>query len=151
MQALEEFEPEMHAHIATIADAVGSDDFDTVLEREFTAISGKSIDYAVMERYRKVVVVEAAFDWDDIGSWRSLSRLRGMDAEGNTVIGRHLGIETSGSIIRTDNQHLVVTLGVHDLIVVHTPNATLVAHTDQEEAIRKVVAELKEKEWTDYL
>jgi mannose-1-phosphate guanylyltransferase len=151
MAALERFEPEMHARIASIANAVGSADFAATLDREFAAIRGKSIDYAVMERYDKIVVVEAPFEWDDVGSWQSLSRTRGADEDGNTVIGRHLGIRTHGSIVRTDAQHLVVTLGVQDLIVVHTPDATLVANKNDEESIRQVVEMLKQKGWERYL
>ena len=56
--------------------------------------------------------------------------------DGNAAIGKHLGIRTTGSIIRTSGDHLVVTLGVADTIVVHTPDATLVADKSQEEAIR---------------
>lgn len=151
MSALKRFEPEMHGHIAAIAQAVGSDEFATVLEREFTAIRGKSIDYAVMERYEDVVVVEAPFQWDDVGSWRSLARLRGEDADGNTIVGKHLGVNTTGTIVRTDDEHLVVTLGMQDAIVVHTPDATLVANKHDEEAIRQVVDFLKEKGWDEFL
>jgi mannose-1-phosphate guanylyltransferase len=151
MAALEQFEPEMYAHIAAIADALGSDEYPAVLEREFAEIRGKSIDYAVMERYDPVVVVEATFDWDDVGSWQSLTRMLGADADGNTVVGRHVGIRTSGSIVRTDARHLVVTLGVQDLIVVHTPDATLVANKHDEESIRQVVKWLQEHGWNEYL
>ncbi len=151
MAALERFEPDMYGHIAAIADAMGSDDYPAVLDREFAAIRGKSIDYAVMERYAPIVVVEAIFDWDDVGSWQSLTRMRGADPDGNTVVGRHLGLRTSGSIVRTDAQHLVVTLGVQDLIVVHTPDATLVANKHDEESIRQVVTWLKEHGWNEYL
>lgn len=151
MAALERFEPDMCGHIATIADAVGSDDYPAVLDREFAAIQGKSIDYAVMEKYDPVVVVEADFAWDDVGSWQSLARTHGADADGNTIIGRHVGLRTRGSIVRTDARHLVVTLGVQDLIVVHTPDATLVANKRDEESIRQVVTWLKEHGWNEYL
>lgn len=151
MAALERFEPDMCGHIATIADAVGSDDYSAVLDREFAAIQGKSIDYAVMEKYDPVVVVEADFAWDDVGSWQSLARTRGADADGNTIIGRHVGLRTSGSIVRTDARHLVVTLGVQDLIVVHTPDATLVANKRDEESVRQVVTWLEEHGWNEYL
>ncbi len=151
MAALERFEPEMYGHIAAIAAALGSDEYPAVLEREFAAIQGKSIDYAVMERYDPVVVVEATFAWDDVGSWQSLPRMHGADADGNTIVGRHVGIRTSGSIVRTDARHLVVTLGVQDLIVVHTPDATLVANKHDEESIRQVVKWLQEHGWNEYL
>ena len=117
----------------------------------FEAIRGKSIDYAVLERYADVAVLEANFDWDDVGNWQSLARLRGVDAAGNTIVGKHLGIETSGTIVRTDEQHLVVTVGLEDCIVVHTPGATLVASKRSEEAVRKVAEMLRERGWNDYL
>jgi mannose-1-phosphate guanylyltransferase len=122
-----------------------------VLDREFAAIEGRSIDYAVMERYEHVSMIAASFDWDDVGSWQSLARLHRPDAHGNTVVGKHLGIRTSGSIIRTEAQHLVVTVGLTDCLVVHTPNATLVANKHDEEAIREVVKHLQENGWDEYL
>ena len=70
---------------------------------------------------------------------------------GNAVVGKHLGIRTEDSIIRTDSNHLVVTLGVKDTIVVHTPDATLVADKQQEESIREVVKALEERGWREFL
>jgi mannose-1-phosphate guanylyltransferase len=122
-----------------------------VLEHEFTAIKPISIDYAVMEHATDVAVIEAAFEWDDLGGWQSLARLAGSDEQGNTVIGKHLGLSTSGSIVRGVGDHLIVTLGLKDCIVVHTPNATLVANKHDEEQIRQVVKKLEELGWNDYL
>src|SRR5439155_19419667 len=98
-----------------------------------------------------VRVMEAPFEWDDVGSWGSLARLRGTDEQGNTVIGTHLGLETSGCIIRGPDDHLIVTLGLKDCIVVHMPDATLVANKQDEEAIRRVVQLLAERGWSEYL
>jgi mannose-1-phosphate guanylyltransferase len=151
LAALRAFEPDMVRHLERIAEASGTDRFAEVLEREFAAIQGKSIDYAVMERYEQVAVIEAPFAWDDVGSWRSLQRLRGDDDAGNTTVGKHLAIRTTNTIVRTDDQHLVVTLGVNDLIVIHTPDATLVANQRDEEAIRQVVEALRERGWHEYL
>lgn len=151
LNALQKYEPEMAAHIKTIGQAWGTPDFPTVFTREFTAIKGKSIDYAVLEHYPDVVLVEAPYRWDDCGSWRSVARIRGEDAAGNTISGKHIGIRTSGSIVRTSAEHLVVTLGLKDCIVVHTPDATLVANKHDEEAIREVVKKLEELGWKDYL
>lgn len=150
-RALAQYEPEMYEHLQRIGAALGSPDFAAVFQREFAAIEGKSIDYAVMEHYDDVVVIEAPFDWDDVGNWRSLARLRGTDHDGNTLIGKHLGIDTRGTIVRSDDEHLIVTVGLQDCIVVHTPNATLVANKHDEESIRQVVEALKEKGWHDFL
>jgi mannose-1-phosphate guanylyltransferase len=149
--ALRQFEPEMVEQLDKIVAAYGTADFGRVFRERFEKIRGKSIDYAVMERYPTVAVIEVSFDWDDVGSWQSLTRLRGTDSDGNTVIGRHLGVNTRGSIVRTDDEHLVVTLGMEDCIVVHTPDATLVARKQDEESVRKVVEMLKEKGWTEFL
>ena len=79
LDALDEYEPEMTRHLYKIEAAIGQPNFSEVLDDEFSAIQGKSIDYAVMERYPDVSVMEAPFDWDDVGSWQSLSRLRGTE------------------------------------------------------------------------
>ena len=63
----------------------------------------------------------------------------------------HLGIDTKNTIVHGDEDHLIVTVGLEDCIVVHTENATLVAHKDAEESIRGVVAELKNRDWKEYL
>lgn len=151
LDAIARFEPEMHEYLQSIGSAIGQPDFARVLDRDFTAIRGKSIDYAVMERYSPVVVVEAPFGWDDVGSWQALARSVGVDENGNAILGKHLGIRTSGSIVRSTDDHLVVTLGLNDCIVVHTPDATLVADKSQEEAIREVVKALEERGWREFL
>ena len=151
LDAIARFEPEIGERLEKIAAAVGRSDFGQVLDREFTAIRGKSIDFAVMERYQPVVVIEAPFTWDDVGSWQALGRAAGADESGNTAIGKHLGIRTRDSIVRTSDEHLVVTLGVKDCVVVHTPDATLVASKQEEEAIREVVKALEARGWREYL
>ena len=151
LDQLSHHEPEMHLHLSRIAEAIDTAQYQGVLKKEFSAIEGKSIDYAVMERAEKVLVVEAPFEWDDVGSWRALSRLQGTDEQGNTIDAKHLGLETSGTIVRGGKDHLIVTVGLKDCIVVHTANATLVADKEHEEAIRNVVDALKERGWNEYL
>jgi mannose-1-phosphate guanylyltransferase len=151
LDALARYEPAMCDHLEVIQNHVGKSEFAEVFDREFTAIRGKSIDFAVMEHYQPVVVIEAPFTWDDVGSWQALARNFGKDEAGNTVVGKHVGIRTGGSIVRSSDDHLVVTLGMKDAIVVHTPDATLVAAKDQEEAIREVVKVLEELGWKEYL
>jgi mannose-1-phosphate guanylyltransferase len=151
LDALEKFEPDMYAHLSAIEDEIGNAAFETTLEREFEAIVGKSVDYAVMERYENVVVVEAPFPWDDVGSWQALSRLHEPDADGNTVVGSHIGIDTHGSIIHGEAGHTIVTIDIDDLIVVQTPDATLVAPKHAEERVREAVKALEAQKLSDKL
>lgn len=143
--------PKMRSHIAKIGAAIGRPDFDQVFRTEFAAIEGVSIDYAVMESAQDVVMVEAPFDWDDLGSWGAMSRLRGVDEDGNTIAARHVGVDTTGTIVHGVDDHLIVTVGLEDCIVVHTPDATFVADKNREESVRHVVKLLEEKGWIEYL
>jgi mannose-1-phosphate guanylyltransferase len=151
LNALAERQPEMLQHLQAIVNAWGTPQQEDTLRREFTAIQGISIDYAVMEHARNVAVIEAPFDWDDLGSWKSLARLAGSDRFDNTIIGRYVGLNTEGAIVRTDDNHLVVTVGLKDVLVVHTPEATLVANKHDEESIREIVKQLEARGWTEYL
>ncbi|MFG0287992.1 MAG: mannose-1-phosphate guanylyltransferase [Rhodopirellula sp. JB044] len=151
LDALKKHEPEMHSHIQKIADAIGTDDFDDTLQREFEAIDGKSIDYAVMERHEEVVVIEAPFDWDDVGSWQAVSRLHPQDEDGNAVVGSHIGIDSKNCIIHARPGHTIVTIDTEDLIVVQTPDATLGAPRSCEERVREAVAELDRRKMTDLM
>ena len=99
-----------------------------------------SIDVGILERSRHVWMVPAEFSWDDVGSWNSLAFLHGADRQGNVVLGSHMGLETEGCVVVTEGRRLVATLGVKDLIVVQAPDATLVCHKTQAQAVRKLVA-----------
>jgi mannose-1-phosphate guanylyltransferase len=151
LDLLERLQPAMCDHLRAIGAAWATPQFAEVFDREFTAIEGISIDYAVMEHAQDIAVIEAPFSWDDVGSWQAMARLRGQDAQGNTIVGKHLGLRTSGCIVRTSNEHLVATLGLTDCIVVHTPDATLVANKHDEEAVRQLVKLLEERGWSEYL
>lgn len=151
LDALAVQQPECLAHLQAIAAAWETPHREAVFAAEFNAIKGISIDYAVLEKATDVAVIEAPFSWDDLGGWSAVARQRGADDAGNTIVGRHLGIDSTGTIVHTGDDHLVVTMGLEDMLVVHTPDATLVARRAHEEAVRKVVAELERRGWNDYL
>ncbi len=151
LSALAERQPECLERLSRIAAAWGTPERDTVFAHEFAAIKGISIDYAVLEHAQDVAVIEAPFSWDDLGGWSAVARQRGADASGNTFVGRHLDIDSHGTIVHTDGDHLVVTLGLDGLLVVHTPHATLVADRSREEEVRKAVANLENRGWEDVL
>lgn len=151
LDALRTFEPELMKHIDEIAKSMGSPGFPATLQREFAAIDSRSIDYAVMERYNDVAVIEATFRWDDVGSWQSIGRLTEPDEQGNCVRGKYLPIQSQRMIVYGDHDHLLVTIGMQDTIVVHTDNATLVAPKHEEERVREVVKQLQTRGWEEFL
>ena len=151
LDAIREFQPAMTAGLETLCRAVGTERWTATVADEFPRWPSISIDYAVLEQATRILVLEAPFTWDDVGSWRAVQRLLGSDTNSNTIDGRHIGVDTSGCIVRSSDQHLIATLGVNDLIVVHTADATLVANKRDEEAVRQLVDLLKAQGLQQYL
>ncbi|MEQ9070216.1 MAG: sugar phosphate nucleotidyltransferase, partial [Gimesia chilikensis] len=152
MESLKHREPVMYEALNRIADAIDSAEYESVLTAEFSAMNSISIDYAVLEHSKTALaVVPAEFEWDDVGNWSTLQKYFPSDEQGNTVVGLHCGIETSNCIIRTTDDHLVATFGVSNSLIVHTPDATLIAPRDDEAAIKNLVNALKERGYEQYL
>jgi mannose-1-phosphate guanylyltransferase len=119
-----------------------------VFRSEYDSTEKISIDYAVMQdaaEAGKVLVIQAPYTWDDVGSWLALERRNPQDAARNTVQGLHCGIETSGCVIVSDRDHLIGTLGVSDLIIIQNGDATLVTTRKKEGDVKKLVDEIKAK------
>lgn len=127
------------AHAAAHADL----DFVRVDKDAFGKVPEDSIDYAVMEKTSRAAVVPVACGWSDIGSWSALWLAGERDADGNLREGDTLTVNTRNSLLRSHGRHLIATVGVQDLVVVTTPDATLVAHRDAAQDVKKVVDQLK--------
>ncbi|MFN5771436.1 MAG: mannose-1-phosphate guanylyltransferase [Pirellulaceae bacterium] len=151
LRALQDFQPEMYRLLEQIAEGIGSSGFQQGFRNYYEKVTGISIDFAVLEKYPKINVIEAPFQWDDVGSWQALARLLSVDSHGNAVQGPYLPIDSKNMIVRTEPDHLVVTIGMDSCIVVHTQDATLVAPKSEEERVREVVQQLKELGHHQYL
>jgi mannose-1-phosphate guanylyltransferase len=96
-----------------------------------------------MEKARRVVVLESAFDWDDVGEWPALARHFPADEAGNVFCGEALAEAASGNIVVSrEPGHLVALLGVDELVVVRTADATLVCRKDKAQAVKELVKRL---------
>lgn len=115
----------------------------------FAALPDISIDYALMERSKKVAVVPAAFDWSDIGSWTALRDLVKADSAQNRVQGDAIFIDSRNTYVQSQGR-LVATVGVDDLIVVETADAVLVAHAARAQEVRQVAKRLKKENHQAY-
>jgi mannose-1-phosphate guanylyltransferase len=136
--------PELHSAIWRIAEAWNTPKREAVFAREFEPLQKISIDYAVMEKARHVAVVEAPFQWDDVGSWLALERVMDKDDDDNVLLGRHEGLGTRQCVVVGGEGHLVSTIGVENLIIVHTPDVTLVAHRNDEQSVKNLLAKLEQ-------
>ena len=131
LEQLRHHEPEIADRLDTIASSVIRGDFPEILEREFAAMKKISIDYAVLERAENILVLNAEFDWDDVGTWTALDRIHAgkHDAAGNLVLNAQLlATDARRNIVKShDPNHVFALVGVDDLVVIHTAEATLIA------------------------
>jgi mannose-1-phosphate guanylyltransferase/mannose-6-phosphate isomerase len=151
LEELGEHAPEMLAAVST-ADAKTTADLDFVrVDYEaFSHVPDRSIDYAVMEKTRRAAVIPVSCDWSDIGSWSALWLTGEKDADGNLSEGDTLSIDSHNSLLRSHDRHLLATVGIDDLIVVTTPDATLVAHRDAAQDVKRIVEKLKASNRTEH-
>jgi mannose-1-phosphate guanylyltransferase len=143
LQELQKNEPKLAAAIERIAAAWDTADYDEVLARVYASLDKISIDYAVMEKAKNVLVVQAPFLWDDVGSWLALERRHPQDAHNNTILANHAGVDTHRCVIVGDRDRLITTVGVSELIIIQDGDAILVARRQDEGNIKKLVDELK--------
>lgn len=109
---------------------------------EMESCSEDSIDYALMEKTDRAVVVTANLGWSDIGSWQALYEVLGKDADGNVCQGDVLLEDTRNSLIRSENM-LVAAVGLQDTLVIETSDALLVAPLSRSQDVKTIVATLK--------
>ncbi len=125
---------------------------DPLLEAHYPSLEKISVDYAIIEKAENVVMVESAFDWDDVGEWPAVERHYPADDAGNVVRGNaHIQDSSSNIVFSRDDDHLVALLGVQDLIVVKTADATLVCHKDKAQEIKALVQAIGAKEALKHL
>jgi mannose-1-phosphate guanylyltransferase/mannose-6-phosphate isomerase len=144
LEELGKHAPQMLAAVrAAYASARSDLDFVRVDAELFAAVPDNSIDYAVMEKTQRAAVLPVSCGWSDIGSWSALWMAGERDGDGNLREGDTLTVDTHNSLLRSHERHLIATVGVDDLIVVTTPDATLVAHRDAAQDVKKIVDQLK--------
>ncbi len=131
-----------------MAAALGQSDEVGRLQAIFQRLPKISIDYAVMEHARNVWCVRATFEWDDVGTWTALARHHPADAEGNTVLGEAVLLQTTRSIVYNNigdarPAPLVAALGVSDLVIVASDDAILVCRRDQAHRMKEIVERIR--------
>ncbi len=151
LRQIEQHAPDISARLNALRPMIDTPKWAEQLQAEFPRMPSISIDYAVLEKSADVCVIPATFAWDDVGSWQALSRLSPQDENGNTADGLFCGVHTSGCVIGSTDQHLVAAYGVHDLVIVHTPTATLIADKHDETAMRQLIAELERRGLMEFL
>jgi len=145
LDELKAYAPDMHdACVAAFTGAKRDLDFTRLAKEAFESCPSDSIDYAVMEKTSKAVVVPLSAGWSDVGSWSALQEAITPDAAGNVSIGDVLQVDSSGSYLHSTSR-LIATVGLKDHVVVETKDAVMVAPRDRVQDVKKLVAELKKQ------
>jgi mannose-1-phosphate guanylyltransferase len=152
LECIRRYHPENHAGLLRIADAWNTPDRAAVLAEVYPTLEKISVDFAVMEPASQdpditVAAIPMPLRWLDVGSWSSFAESRPADENGNaTSGGRSLFMESSGSLAASnDPGHLIAMIGCEDLVVVHTPDATLVCPKDRVQHVKALYNQVAEE------
>src|SRR5216110_3337309 len=118
------------------------ENFEKALRERFSKLPRISFDYAIMEKADRVLVVEASFDWDDIGSWRTVANYFEKDQHGNAANRAITVVDSSNNVVFEENGTTVALLGVHNLIVVRTDDALLICDRHEAERIKELIVKI---------
>jgi len=143
LQELEKFNPQMLAICREAFNAAQRDvDFVRIPANIFTPCPSDSVDYAVMEKTDKAMVIPLDAGWNDVGSWSALWEVTAKDDRGNAIRGDVLTVDTHDSFIHSENK-LVAAIGIRDLVVVETDDAVMIAPKDRVQDVKLLVEQLK--------
>jgi mannose-1-phosphate guanylyltransferase len=102
-----------------------------------------------MEKADNVVMIRSSFDWDDVGSWPAIERHTPADSAGNVIRGAVVAEESERNLVLSEGSHLIGLIGVEDLMVVHTGDATLICPKDRAQDVKKLVKRIQSREGGD--
>ncbi|MCH9756783.1 MAG: mannose-1-phosphate guanylyltransferase/mannose-6-phosphate isomerase [Gammaproteobacteria bacterium] len=145
LEELSQFEPELFVHSErAYQSAHQQHDYFRLDEAAFTSCRAESIDYAIMEKTTRAVVVPMDIAWNDLGSWTAVAETNESDAHHNVLQGKAIVEKSEGCLIRSEDT-LVTALGVRDQIIVATRDAILVADKKYAEQVKDLVVSLEEE------
>ena len=155
LDAVQRFVPEVWAGIQQIEAAarLGPAAEAEATRAAFQTMPSISIDYAVMEKVSKLHVIPGSFGWSDIGAWESAWELWPKDASGNSVNERAVYVDAKNNLVldlrANKGEQVTALVGVENLVVVQTEDATLVIPRERSQDVRQVVEELTRRKWTE--
>ncbi len=150
---LERFErlmPDVYENLEIIKNAINTSQQNEIIEKVFPNFPSISIDYGVMEKSDNIYTIPGTFGWDDVGSWLAMERIRKTNEFGNITDGNVMTIKTQNCIIE-GHKKLIACVGVEDLVIVDTDDATLICSKDSTNDIKKVIENLKVWNRDEYL
>ncbi|MDC1074683.1 mannose-1-phosphate guanylyltransferase/mannose-6-phosphate isomerase [Gammaproteobacteria bacterium] len=151
LEELQKFRSDIFDICKVSVESLESDlDFLRIPKEKFSECPSESIDYAIMEKTEDAVVVPMDARWSDIGSWSSLWHASKKDDNGNVSDGDVLMHKTNNSFVKSDDEKVITTIGIDDLIVISTKDAVLVAHKNSAQDIKIITQMLRDENRTEW-
>lgn len=120
------------------------------LEQDWAALENQTLDFGIMEKSERVAMVPLDVGWNDVGSWAAIFDLMEGDADGNVIVGHHIGVDTQSSLIYSKGR-LIATVGLDNMIIVDAGDVLLVCPKDRAQQVKQIVDELKRRGAHEYL
>lgn len=150
LESMEKNLPEIYSGLLEIQAAISTDKETQVLNDVFEKMPSESVDYGILEKESNIFVIPGSFGWDDVGSWLSVERLKETNDAGNVVEGNAMVYNVQNCIIE-GHKKLIAAVGVKDLVIVDTDDATLICSKDSTADIKKITEGLRNSNNDKYL
>ena len=150
LNCFKEYMPTTYEGLMKIKASIGTTEEQSVLEAEFPNLEAQSVDYGIMEKADNIYILPGDFGWDDIGSWLAVGRIKNTNEDNNVVNGNVITVNTQNCIIEGSDK-LIATVGLRDIIVVDTKDATLISTKENAGEIKQVLAKIRESGKNEYL
>jgi mannose-1-phosphate guanylyltransferase len=150
LHEIEKHLPELHEQLEKLKPIIGTESYQSTLDRVYGVIRSISIDYGVMEKASNVFVAKGDFGWSDVGSWDEVVRLTPTDGEGNSLRGTVIARDSHNNYIDAGNK-VVATIGLDDMIVIATDDAVLVCKKGGSQEVKEIVDYLRRKQINEQL
>lgn len=150
LEALKKFLPKTYNALEALSAHIGKRTYDAALSKIYRKLENISVDYAVLERATReegatrVFVIPAEIGWSDIGSWAAVYELVATQPDENVLAGHGQTLDATGNFLWSPGK-FVAAIGVHDLVVVETPDALLICPRDRAQDVSKIVKALEDK------
>lgn len=136
MQMLKKYQPDIASKVLTLSDEQ--------LREQYKDLPNISMDHGLAEKADKVAVVPVDMSWSDLGSWDSIYQRHEKNIDNNVTRGEVIAIDTCGSLLWSDSG-VLTTLGVSNLVVIQTADATLICDRNRTEDVKLIVSQVKER------
>jgi len=143
--------PNIYNALEKVNKVIGTEKEMEILADEFKKIEPISIDYGIMEKLTKMLVIPADFGWADIGNWRTIKDILSKNDNDDLVKGKYVNIDSSGNLVYGASGKLITAIGIKNMIIIETKDAVLICPKERAQEVKKIVKKIEDNKLDEYL